>query len=841
MAWWMVALKIGGYIAAFFINRVLNPKPGIPQPKGISDFNLPTADADRCVPVIFGSVKIPGANVIWYGDLNAYTYKINGQDAGYCYYLGVAMALCMGPVDGVTDCIFDEKRLHPIDYIPPAILDPHHPPSTQWEYVSTEADGHQIYKIDARKLFGGLGAGGSGGVFGEAHVYLGSDTQDTDSYMTSKASASWPSMRGICWILFRGNIPLGTQHNLPTGFYWGASEYIRPLAFYAHRCPNQLGLPDGHHRMSKDRGWDANPACMLYEILTDATWGLGMDPSEVDVATFTAAGETLFAESLGLAMVFDQQMSATDVVAEILRHIDGDLTGDVRTGKLTLTLVRDDYDPADLPLLDESCVTAVEMKRGSWSGTTNLVRVTYTARRDNYTPRIAAWQNSANIRIRGVVAAVKLDFRGLTNSTAALRVAGRCVKALSFPFARLRLTANRKAWALRRGQPFRLTWPPLGIVEMVCRVTRPMGGELANGGVTIEGVEDSFHVSGIGFTDPPESGWVDPAGTPLAAAYQALIECPFHLAPDGLRWSLALAARADATLLGFETWSDPAGGTNYAQSGTIPAFSGTGTLVSSYAKSTAALDETGFVIENLYDPDAVASTTGDGLYAGMNLALIDSEIVAWQTIAGTGSTRTVSNVLRGVLDTVQADHAAGARVWLLRPGPPPLTGSSPFASEVASLKVKVLPYTVRDVLPLDDATVMTLAVGSRYAKPYPPGRVRVGGVGWPTTLASGADIVVSWALRHRTAQKTAAVMVSQDATNFAAAAEGAFRIEVRVEGVLRRTDNGPTSASVTWTWTAAMQATDGATVGSAVTVRIIPKDSNGTVLGTYQERGFTLS
>ncbi len=823
MAWWLLALKIVGYIAAFFIVRALTPKPETPQPKGIGDFDLPTADSDRCIPVIFGSVKIPGGNVIWYGDLDARIFQIDDQDAGYDYRLGVAMALCMGPVDGVTALFIDEKN-------------------TGWTYMSTEADGHVVQGVSAFNLFGGHKVGGNGGVAGTVHVYYGTDVQNPDPYMAIKCSSSWPAMRGVCWLMFRNIINPASPGGWPTGFWWGISEYIRPVAVFAHRCPNTLpGLTAGHHRWVKDGGYDANPACMLYEILTDSTWGLGVDAADIDAASFVAAGEALWAETLGLAMVIDRQMSATDAVAEILRNIDADLTGDVRTGKLTLTLVRDDYDPADLPLLDESCVTDVELTRGSWSETTNIVKVNYTSRLDGYTAKVAQWQNSANRRIRGVDAAETLDFRGLTNATAALRVAGRCIKAVSFPFARLKVTANRKAWALRRGQPFRLTWPPLGIVEMVCRVTRPNGGELAKGGITIEAVEDSFDVAGTGFTDPPASGWVDPVGAAVAAAQQALIECPFHLAPDGLRWALALVARADGTLLGFESWQDPAGGTNFAQGASIPAFCGTGTLVAAYAKNTAALDTTGFQIENLYDPDAVASTTTDGLYAGVNLALIDSELVAWQTIAGTGGTRTLSYVLRGVLDTVPVDHALGARVWILRPGSPPLTGLSPFSSEVASLRVKVLPYNTRNVLPIADATVMTLAVGSRYAKPYPPGRVRVGGVAWPTTLAAGADVVVGWALRHRTAQKAAAVMVSQDATEFAAAAEGGFRIEVRVAGVLRRTDNGPTSSTVTWTWTAAMQTADSASAGSAVTIRIIPKDAGGTVLGTYQERGFTLS
>lgn len=823
MAWWLLALKIIGYIAAFFIVRALTPKPEIPQPKGITDFDLPTAEADRCLPVVFGSVKISGPNVIWYGGLSSSTYQIKDQDAGYTYRLGVAMALCLGPVDSVTAMTVDEKNVG-------------------WHYQSTESDGHVIQHVNAPDLFGGLKVGGQGGVSGYVHVYYGTDTQNPDSYMLGKTSGQWPALRKICWVMCKGEVvTYGSLHVDLGGFYWGISEYIRPAAFYVSRCPNGLGLGSNHHRISVDGGYDSNPACMLYDILTDTTWGLGLDPAIVDVPSFQAVGETLFAESFGLAMVVDQQMAGTDLIAEILRHIDGDLCADVRTGKLVLTLVRDDYDPGDLPLFDESSISDVEMTRGSWSETTNVVKVNYTSRRDNYTGRVAQWMNTANQRIRGELVAQAIDFRGVSNATAALKIAGRCVKATSYPFARFKLKVNRKAWALRRGQPFRLTWPPLGITEMVCRVTRPSGGELQNGRISIEAIEDSFDFAGTAYTDPPASGWVDPVGPALAAAQQRLVECPYHLSPDGLRYALALAARADSSHVGFDIWSDPAGGTNFVQSASSPSFCGTGTLKASYPASTSSLDATGFIIENLIDPDDVPSTDTSGLYAGQNLALIDDEIVSWQTISGSDTTpneRTISNVLRGVLDTVPATHALGARVWLLKPGSLPKTTSAPISSELASLKVKALPYNYRNVLALADATAMTLAVSSRYIIPYPPGQIRLNGSAWPATLTAGVDVVVTWKHRNRLVQKAAGVVLSQDAGDQSASPEqGIYVVQVYVNSVVKRTVNVGTAG--TWTWTAAMQTADGATPGASVLIGITAAYSSWN--SQTQNRTFSMS
>jgi hypothetical protein len=50
---------------------LLAPKPPVPKSASLEDFNVPTAEQDRPIPVIFGTVTITGPNVVWYGDLYA--------------------------------------------------------------------------------------------------------------------------------------------------------------------------------------------------------------------------------------------------------------------------------------------------------------------------------------------------------------------------------------------------------------------------------------------------------------------------------------------------------------------------------------------------------------------------------------------------------------------------------------------------------------------------------------------------------------------------------------------------------------------------------------------------
>lgn len=64
------------YLAILIISSAISyammPKPPAAQPPSeIKDFDLPTAEEGRPIPVVFGTVKITGANVLWYGDLSS--------------------------------------------------------------------------------------------------------------------------------------------------------------------------------------------------------------------------------------------------------------------------------------------------------------------------------------------------------------------------------------------------------------------------------------------------------------------------------------------------------------------------------------------------------------------------------------------------------------------------------------------------------------------------------------------------------------------------------------------------------------------------------------------------
>jgi hypothetical protein len=66
--WVYLVVAIVVAIAAY----AMAPKPPEPKPPMLKDFDVPTAEQGRPVPVVFGTVVLKSPNIVWYGDL-AYT------------------------------------------------------------------------------------------------------------------------------------------------------------------------------------------------------------------------------------------------------------------------------------------------------------------------------------------------------------------------------------------------------------------------------------------------------------------------------------------------------------------------------------------------------------------------------------------------------------------------------------------------------------------------------------------------------------------------------------------------------------------------------------------------
>ena len=130
------------FVATIILGELLRlqPQDNSKEAASLNDFNFPTAEETRAIPVVFGTVNIDAPNVVWYGGLksNKITKKVNtglfSSDRvtlAYRYSVWMHFALCHGKLDSLNEILADEK--------------------SAWTGSTT---GTSSFTVDNKKLFG---------------------------------------------------------------------------------------------------------------------------------------------------------------------------------------------------------------------------------------------------------------------------------------------------------------------------------------------------------------------------------------------------------------------------------------------------------------------------------------------------------------------------------------------------------------------------------------------------------------------------------------------------------------------------------------------------------------
>lgn len=579
-----------------------------------------------------------------------------------------------------------------------------------------------------------------------------------------------PAYRRMCYAVFKQ-------------LYVGTSSYLKPLAFVVRRCPDPLSQGSSIANINGD----ANGALAVYEMLTNVDYGLGI-PTVRMGSSWSAAAVTLAGEGLGISMMFDTQASADQLIGEVLRHIDGLIYTDPATGLWEIVLARGGYDPSTLTVLTvDNVIATPDFSRGSWSETTNLVTINFSSRLNNFNDRVVRAYDAANIKVTNEVRSQTIDFKGISQEAAAGLVAIRVLKTLTYPLSKIKIVANRSAWQFRPGGLFRFTWVPLGIINQIFRITRIGYGELTDGKITIDAAEDIFGISDVAFTAPPASGWVNPIGAPVPNLQEKVTEVPLDVMNvDGIAgggsWIMCMAARDPSVLAKtFQVWRDD--GSGYADTGYTGPFCPWAKLSVAYPPNTLANDPGGFTVDGStgIDLDLLSGVTSADLANAVNLALIDDEIISWETVTlnGDGS-YTFSHVLRGLMDTVSATHAINAPVFFFSSG----ATVGGFVIPDGTVSIKMLPTNSAGTLPIGSAAAHSIATTSRgFERPYPPGNVRMQGLAYGSRFRTiVGDLVLTWSDRNRFSQAGTRPIIQQDASGVSAEPSFGYEYEFVING-----------------------------------------------------------
>lgn len=504
---------------------------------------------------------------------------------------------------------------------------------------------------------------------------------------------------------------------------------------------------------------DMNPAHIIRECLTDTNWGLGYSESDIDEVSFVAAANTLYAEKMGISILWSQQTSIEDFVGEILRHIDAALYVDRTTGKFELKLIRGDYNEASLLVLDKSNISRVEgYTKQTLAELVNEITVSYNSNETGQVETVTL-QNLAMIQQQGAIIPASVDYPGFANAAIISRVAARDLKSMSTPLVTATIYANRLAAGLNIGDVFKWNWTEedeggAGVAtSYVMRVAEIAFGDGVDNVVRIQCVQDVFALPDITYVEAEPTEWVNPSTPALPASPRLVTETPYYEIVRQLGNVDATAKLTSLPELGYlmvaagrptaeinaELQIDS--GAGYADGGALefcPCAALDGAI--GYLDTTATL-------KNGVDLDE---------FVAGSLAQIDDEIIVIESI-----TDGVATIRRGCLDTVPSIHADGAGV-IIWDGYMASDEVEYVSSE--ALDVKILTVTGEGLLNLEDAPVDSVTMDQRAARPYPPANVKISGEYYPAQVDGAAGFGVTWVHRDRLQQTGETILGFTDET-----------------------------------------------------------------------------
>lgn len=744
------------FVISIVLNELLGPKPAIEdaRPKGLGDFQFPTATEGRVVPIVWGRVRLRGPNVVWYGDLEQYAltkYFKSGLWSGkrvivaFRYFLGVQMALCRGP-----GCVL--KRVWIGD--------------TEVFSGTVSTDGG-TFDIDKPNLFGGNDYG-NGGVMTRCDFYTGSSTQPVNAYLDTTArqriataiTPTAPRYTGTCYIVARW-LPTDTSDGTHEGAYLGNSTTIKPWSFEVERFPPVFsGQAAGEHKIGTS---DCNPMNVVYEILTNTEWGFGFAATDIDVgvaSSFKTASDTLIAEANGFSMVLDRARKAKDLLQELQRQIDGVVFLDQRTGKWKVKLARADYSIGSVPQLTDSNIKEVrDFSRGSWEDTTNQIQVQYTKRADEYKESYAVAQDMANAMIQGggsvstaTVVSGQLNFPGVMSGDLASNLAWRELRGQAYPLARASLVVNREMWNLSIGDVCALTSTALGFTQLPVRINRIDFGRLDQNEIVLQVVQDVFAFAAASYGNSPNTGWTNPT-VDLAAyptAEQFAFEAPRAVlvrdpdfAGDATVSRIFAGARRQAGEVAFQIGQRNASGTpggTYLADGDVVRFVRIGQITSGLVAGqsnpvSSITISPGPDTQAALDASFADSTLSDMGVDLAGLIMVGTEFMLVASATTSGSDVVLQSVYRGALDSVQAAHSIGDDVYLVFVGAGLNETSIPNTHNV---DVELRARSNSDVF-AGAVTTISFAMDKRAMRPYAPNAPTYnGGAAFGTPAVDGA-------------------------------------------------------------------------------------------------------
>lgn len=563
-------------------------------------------------------------------------------------------------------------------------------------------------------------------VFDEVDVSLGQWGLMRLSWGTDRQLA--PSLINLNGMKFGGQ--RGKIRCTFSRLYFGSvgSTSVPTVELIIERCPDctSLGFNIGDPNLLQ-QGIGANPIAIIYEIMTNVRYGLGITASKFDVPYITNRIFALAQTAIWISPLIDSQQPFRTVIQDLCQYFDGfvrKVNGLIQIGYYTHAsnnatgVVSLDFD-AFLP-------PGVKFRPVGYSGTINEVLMTSNNAANYFTKNTLRAADSASRLLTGQARNAQIDRPYIVDPSVAKAYVEEFLRFNSNPL----VTGSgdvikEKMYAINVGQLALIQAGDFG-AQVLCRITSKTWGEDSSGKCSIE-FEQERGTYDSAYSPPKEYPDITPYVNAAQITHAKIVQLPGPLRDKTGIELFILAERQSALDFGFLAWVSDDDLIFDQMSSLGNYFSVMGTVTSaSPATGTSPAASFAFIVYMVgIDAGTIPNLTQAQAQAGTMLIFVDKEIMSLQGITALGNNQYYVTAIRGVYGSTVQAHTAGAQAWFayrshIRPlaWDPFIPGNTYF--------FKLQAYTQFNVFDLASASTFAYTIGSINAALLGPTKLTVG-------------------------------------------------------------------------------------------------------------------
>jgi hypothetical protein len=438
---------------------------------------------------------------------------------------------------------------------------------------------------------------------------------------------------------------------------------------------------------------DANPAAILWDLLTNKYYGRGISPDQLDTASFVRASQYYYDEGIGMSFTLESQGSLSDAIETIRGHVG---LAVFWMGDKFYAQCLNDRATAYSPrvVLTRDSVLKPQFSRPAWPSTFNEMVVQFSNRYGNYQPALVIVQDDANFATLGQVNSTKVELPAISSREVATLIAQRLLQETSYPQALLSFRMPRYHSGLYPTAFVEFQWGDWndGIVTTYYRVIKIVDDDQSAEGLRVDLAEDTYATPVVGIPEefvPPVPAFEgmtrntdaelylgsDKTRPPaLTGLFFQVCELPLPLS-DGDRAFGILCQRQDQyTHAVTFLWKRANTDDDFALLGTVHPWAIAGTLQDSLPASGLSMArDVPFRVQLRYSYErsklleacSTLPTSSDGFEkvtgSQKNWLIIGNEFIeVAQAEAGTGSNDVlITAYIRGMYGSEQIAHSVG--------------------------------------------------------------------------------------------------------------------------------------------------------------------------------------